>query len=247
MKVPSLQKHITATYINLRVGLALLAIALPFVLAVVGYLVFGLPLQGSMSAYYHAGEGAVRDVFVGVLIAVGAFLYLYKGFTAWENIALNFAGIFLVGVALVPMQWDCEPDCSKFSLHGTFAVLFFLTIAYVCIFRASDTLGLISDPAKASRYKRVYRWLGIGMIASPAIALVLTWVLQPGADDNFWVFFVEAVGVFVFGAYWIVKSYEIAETNAERRAVEGKLNTRQYLVADVFKEISVAEIKAEEP
>lgn len=155
MKSTDLQRHITATYINLRIGVAALAIILPLVLWIGGRLLFDLPLQASMSAYYHAGDGAMRDVFVGVLIAVGAFLYLYKGFTILENTALNLAGLLLVGVALFPMDWNCGNACGGLSLHGTFAILFFLSIAYVCIFRASDTLDLIEDETKVERYKSI--------------------------------------------------------------------------------------------
>ena len=245
-KTTDLRTHITANYINLRIGVAVLAIILPFVLWIGGRL-FGLELQGSMSAYYHAKDGLERDVFVGALVAVGGFLYLYKGYTSLENIALNLAGILLVGVALFPMEWDCGDSCSKFSLHGTFAILFFLSIAYVCIFRASDTLGLIQDQAKVKRYKSVYKWLSLGMIASPAIAWVLALTLDPGSEFKTLVFFVEAVGVIVFGSYWITKSREIALTNSERRAIEGKLSTRQHHAMDIFKRISVDQVEALEP
>lgn len=243
MKYTDLPGHIIATYMNLRVGIAVLAILLPFILWFGGNLLFGLPLQESMSAYYHASNGDMRDVFVGILIAVGAFLFLYKGFTDLENNALNLAGICLVGVALFPMEWGCGDSCSKFSLHGTLAILFFLSIAYVCIFRASDTLHLIKDQAKVARYKNVYSGLGIVMIASPVIALVLTMSLQRGPEITSWVFFIEAVGVIVFASYWITKSREIVLTNAERKAIEGKLRIRQLKVKELFKKAEVVKIK----
>ena len=178
MEGKNLRDHVVATYLTLRIGVAALALALPLLLSVGGLLLADLELQTSMSAYYHAGYGAMRNVFPGVLIAVAAFLVLYKGFTAFENWALNLAEVFLIGVALVPMEWNCK-TCSGFSAHGTFAVLFFLAIAYVCIFRAWDTLGLIRDKDRASAYQRFYRLMGWGMIASPAIAVALTFVLQP--------------------------------------------------------------------
>jgi hypothetical protein len=103
MKPKHLQAHITASYTTLRIGMGVLAIVLPFLLWIAGHLLADLPLQGSMSAYYHAGGGAVRDGFVGALFAIGVFLMLYKGFTAFENWALNLAGGFLLIVALVPM------------------------------------------------------------------------------------------------------------------------------------------------
>ena len=108
----SLQAHVLGTYLDLRFGIAVFGFALPIILAGVGG-ILGIPLQGSISAYYHATPAAVdcsltatvwpagtlRNEFVGILIAVGAFLYLYKGFSRSENFALNLAGIFAVGVA----------------------------------------------------------------------------------------------------------------------------------------------------
>lgn len=44
----------------------------------------------------------MRNVFVGLLFSTAAVLYLYKGFSEKENIALNVASIFLLVVALVP-------------------------------------------------------------------------------------------------------------------------------------------------
>jgi hypothetical protein len=223
--------------------MVLLAVIFPFLLWIGGKVLSNLPLQGSMSAYYHGAGGAMRDVFVGILFAVGALLYLYKGFTTLENYALNLAGAFAIGVALFPMEWECGAECKKFSLHGTFAVLLFLCIAYVCLFRASDTLRLMENQAKVKRYRVAYRLLGAGMIVSPAIAWLLTIVLQPRAEERSIVFFVEAVAVFVFAAYWLVKSFEIASTDSIRLALEGKLSTSSYRVADIFRPISLDQIE----
>ncbi|WP_181033537.1 hypothetical protein [Arthrobacter sp. SX1312] len=57
----------------------------------------------SISAYY---GGAVRDVFVGVLIATAACMVAYRGRFALEDFALNAAGFFAVFVALVPAGLD---------------------------------------------------------------------------------------------------------------------------------------------
>lgn len=185
----------------------------------------------------------MRDEFVGILFAVATFLVLYKGFTVFEDYALNLAGIFLVGVALFPMEWGCGDSCSKFTLHYICAVLFFLSIAYVCIFRASDTLRLIPDKTKVDHYKRAYKIIGVGMVVSPALAIVLSFILQPHSTARATVFFVEAVAVFIFAIYWIVKSVEIHQSNSERSALEGKLTAGPVRMTDMFKEISVARIE----
>jgi hypothetical protein len=214
-----LRKHVEATYFNLRIGMAVIAFAFPILLAVGAKLLRNISLQDSMSAYYHAGNGAMRDWFVGVLVAIGAFLYLYKGFSRAENYALNLAGIFGIGVAVFPMQWQCEPACDPVSLHGTLAVLFFICIAYVCLFRASDTLALLTDAKKIGRYKAIYRTLGVLMVASPLTAFVVSGVLR---RLSALVFFIEAFAVWAFAAYWLAKSREMRETSAERLALEGK-------------------------
>ena len=241
MKRKDLPGHVRATYFALRIGIAALGIALPFVLAIGGKILAGLELQDSMSAYYHGGGGVMRDEFVGVLCAVGAFLYLYKGYTVLENVALNFAGVFAVGVALFPMQWNCAGPCGRFSLHGSCAVLFFLCIAYVCIFRASDTLSLLENGELARRYRRVYRLLGTAMVLLP-LGIFLSSFFQGPSQSGSWVFFVEAAAVLVFGTYWLVKSREIYRSHSERSALEGRLTVRQVTPRDIVRDITVERV-----
>jgi len=223
-----LQEHVQGTYFSLRYGIAALGFALPILLIVIGRILGGVGLQSSMSAYYYAGNGAARNEFVGVLITVGAFLYLYKGFSRQEEIALNIAGLLAAGIALFPMQWNCGDSCSAISAHGVFAVLFFLSIAYVCLARAMDTLPLLKDvypddPKRAEEriafYKRRYKFLGWAMVVSPIAALIGNWTLQQSAA----VFFIEMFAVWVFAAYWYCKSKELKETDAELLAVKGNL------------------------
>jgi hypothetical protein len=215
-----LRKHVEGTYFNLRIGMAVIAFAFPILLYAGAKLIRGVPLQDSMSAYYHAGNGVMRDVFVGVLVTIGAFLYLYKGFSRAENVALNLAGIFAVGIALFPVQWPCEPACQRISLHGAAAILFFASVAYVCLFRAADTLVLLDDDKKIAKYKAAYQTLGALMIVSPLAAFVVSTVLGRSSAV---VFFITAFAVWAFAAYWYAKSREIRQTSADRRALEGKV------------------------
>lgn len=216
-----LQRHMAGTYFALRVGMGVLAAALPPLLWIGGRLRDGEPLRCSMSAYYWSPT--MRDPFVGALVAIGAFLYLYKGFSRQENWALNLAGVLAVGIAMVPTGPRCRDGGFSLSAHGTFAVFFFLAIAYVCVFRASDTLSLIRDTRRADRFRGVYRTLGILMIVSPALAALFNVALQSGSRESSLVFFVEAFAVFTFAAYWLVKSREMSETDAELLALDHKL------------------------
>jgi hypothetical protein len=223
-----------ATYRALRWATAILGLALPWVLWLGGRILAGEPLEESMSAYYYTG---MRDELVGILFAVGSFLVVYRGYTWLENWALNLAGFFVAGVALFPTG-SRDAGASGSPLHVLFAVSFFASIAYVCIFRASDTLALIHEETVARRFRKVYQLLGGLMILSPLLALLLA-LPEPGSRARSFIFFVEAVGVYVFAAYWIVKSLEIARTDSERLAVKGKLATRRHGLRDAFSRIPV--------
>jgi hypothetical protein len=219
----SLQKHFQETYFTLRLGIAILGLALPILLVSVAWLRARVGLQASMSAYYFAGNGIVRDIFVGVLVAVGAFLILYRGFSRQEDIALNFAGFFAVAVAMFPMEWQCGTNCSPVSVHGTAAILFFACIAYVCLARAMDTVNLLDDSKRIDYYKARYKTIGTLMIISPLAALILNGALQSKGRESYAVFFIEAFAVWVFSAYWLIKSKEMRESSAEKRAALGEV------------------------
>lgn len=237
---PQLRDHMCATYITLRFGTGVLGLALPFILLVGGAVLFDIPLQKSMSAYYYSSGGDMRDILVGILFAIGVFLFLYKGFTTIEDLALDIAGILLVLVALFPVD--------KYAIHDISAVLFFFTIAYVCIFRASDTLELIQDINKRGCYKCIYRSLGLGMIISPVAVVILAFVLEPNSDKRVTIFFIEAVGVLIFGSYWIIKGQEIIKSKADRFVLEGKLAKREgHRLKDLFSTLPVHYVQAPGP
>jgi len=238
-----------STYQTLRVVLVVVALLFPWVLWIGGAFISSqrVSLQPSISDYYHAnemtrtelaerdaaasagqvrdrvpilsGRGVMRNWFVGVLFAISGLLAVYKGYRPAEDLALNFAAIFATLVALVPNRWvdDPKPD---FLFHGTFAILFFLCIAYVCIFCASATLSLVEDENRRKRYRRFYKLIGWAMAGSPVLAAVLT---QFFGLRSSYVFFLECFGIYAFGAYWWVKTRELRETNADRQAASGRL------------------------
>ena len=196
------------------------AALLPIVLLVIGLSNDRTP-QGSMSAYYHSST-LTKDIFVGALWAVGVFLILYQGFSQWENILLNVAGTAAILVALFPMDWECGTNgtgCRAFNPHRFFAVLFFFSIASVCWFRAEDTLYLIRDDILRRNYRRIYKTIGLAMAAAPITVFVLAVVLRLRETQSPWVFIIEAIGIWIFAAYWVTKSREIARTDAEERAL----------------------------
>jgi hypothetical protein len=223
-----LSDHMLSTYRTLRLTLVAVALLLPWVLWLGGYYFSNgqLGLQSSMSAYYHT---VMRNGFVGVLFAISGLLAAYKGYRPAENVALNFAAVFAVLIAVFPSEAGSR-------WHGIFAVSFFLCIAYVCIFCASATLSLVSE-GKQKRYRVIYKLLGMAMVVSPAIAAILSEVLRLRSS---YIFIAEAAGVYAFAAYWGVKTREIRETDADRKAAKGELQLEAGAgAADAVQELQV--------
>lgn len=221
-----LQEHMMGTYYGLRVGLAVIGIALPLVVLFAGGVLHHVWLEPSISQYYHTKgrltSFTTRDLFVGGLFAAGACLYLYKGFSTRENVALNLAGVFALFVALLPTAATPGDEGVVSKLHGTSAVIFFLCIAYVSLFRSRDTLLLLPQ-AKRRRYAWGYFLAGLAMIISPLVAVALSFVLEPASGYKTIIFWLETFGVWSFAAYWIIKTVEMRETKAEKRALDDQL------------------------
>ncbi len=192
-----------ATYFSLRRGMVIIAIALPIVLAAVGYLLFHVSLRESLSAYYCT---PMRDYFVGTLVAIGVCLYLYKGFSDEENIALNCSGALALGIAFFPLNWN--PWNDRLTPHGICAVLFFVGIAWVSLRCARQTVALIRDVAVKAAFERKYKLIGYAMVASPVIA----YLINAFTKFRFWA---EVVAILVFAYYWFTKSRELVQTGIE--------------------------------
>jgi hypothetical protein len=213
----TLLRHVFDTYITLRIGMIVIAFAFPLLLYAWG-LWHGLPLQGSMSAYYWAsneGDPPVRVWFVGGLFAVGSFLMLYKGYTRREDWALNLAALFAIGVALFPMTW-CEPHCPDWNPHAWFAIALFVCLAYVTFFRSRDTLHALPNEALEHRYRNIYWGTSAIMLISPVVAIILHNVFQ---KFDALTYFVELAGIWAFSAFWFAKSWEMRHSRAEKQVL----------------------------
>jgi hypothetical protein len=217
MQSGELQKNILSTYWTLRAGLVVLSFVFPLVLYFGGRWWGHVDhLADSMSAYYGQGGGHMRNWFVGILWAVGFFLYLYKGFSPLENWLLNLAGTFAVIVAMAPCHCWTEDRVGN-PIHGTSAILFFVCMAAVCFFCAEQTLTLLPKDERRP-FERRYRLTCAAFIVAVLIPLAL-WKLFPQFDS--YKFFIEMFGVWVFAYYWLTKTREFKKTCAEELALHG--------------------------
>jgi hypothetical membrane protein len=166
------------------------------------------PLEKSLTT------GTMRNLFVGLLFAIGIILYVNQGHSRKEDWALNLAGLFAVGIALFPMSWDCYHH--SFSPHGFCAVSFFLCIAFVSAICSRDTLLLIRDTKVRAKYYKTYIGLAIAMVASPIAAYALNFITSQGSP----VYWAELFGIYTFAGYWCVKTKEMSGPDIKRIVAE---------------------------
>ena len=197
------------SYLLLRKVLGALGIALPFLLSIGAWVIFGTGLQESMSAYYYTGT---RDVFVGTLCVIGFFLFAYNGYGPADRIAGNLACLFAVGTALFPTAptgHSCKVE-RIYCVHGVFAASLFLTLTFFSLFLFTRTSGN-PTPQKLKR-NMVYKVCGTIMLAAILLVPILHFLpesLTAGIMQLDPVFWLEATAVVAFGVSWLTKGEAI--------------------------------------
>ncbi len=218
--------RLVVSYLMLRKAVGCLGMVLPFILAVGGGLLFGAQIQESVSDYYYTG---MRDVFVGVLFAMGVFLFSYKGYGKKDNIAANIAAVCVVGTALFPTT-PKDPSGLAATIgaaHIAFATIYFSMLAYFSLVLFTKTDPRVPATPQKQRRNQVYRVCGYVILL--AIALIALLPLLPmGAQSALEaidpVFWLESVAVVVFGVSWFVKGEGIL---ADERPA-GRDRMKQY-------------------
>ena len=227
-----LREHIFKTYLWLRWGMGLIAFAFPFVLVLVGWWRYNLAWQDSMSAYYWApiakgtesGDAPMRVWFVGLLFALGCCLFLYKGYSPLEDWVLNVAALFAICVALVPMCWDRWSECPSFSLHGFFAIVFFVLLALVAVLHGLWAWGWLrsrphqrlEDQRSRSEDQRSFKYAKwyMGTAALMVLAPLGTWYLFLTNPRQ--IFWAEVAGISAFCIFWFVQIVQIRKSQFDR-------------------------------
>jgi len=192
-------------YKLLRQGTGIVAFLLP----IFTYLLSGKgPKLNSISGSYWTDSG---DLFVGSLVAVAFFLAAYNGTGACsrdtEYKLSKFAGFFAVIVAFFPTSdgqgcGDTVPAWVQFVsnghtnlFHNYAAVLLFACLFFLITFFARRAFY----KGKVARF-RVYTAISWGMVIGMPLAYYI--VNQMGRTDG--IFWVELVGLWLFGAGWLI-------------------------------------------
>ena len=186
------------SYRTLRRVVGVLGVALPIVLMLWGFALLGrVEILPSISDYYSL---RTRDAFVGILFAIGWFLFSYRGHERKDDIAGDLACLFALAVAVFPNSgagWEKV-------VHFGSAMLLFLVLAYFSIFLFTKSGGS-PTPRKLTR-NRVYRACGIVMVACIALIGIYTLLLKcTSLSDLHPVFWLESIALWAFGISWFVK------------------------------------------
>jgi len=190
-------QNLVISYLTLRRLVGALGMALPIVVMVWGFTICGCTrILPSISDYYVL---RTRDALVGILFAIGCFLYTYRGFDDDARYG-NLAAIFAVAVALFPNSGTPVER----TVHFSSAAGLLLVLAYFSL-KIFTKSGGHPTPQKLIR-NRVYTVCGvlilvcvllIGLYKSLGEASELA-VLRP-------VFWLETIALWSFGFSWFVK------------------------------------------
>jgi hypothetical protein len=206
------QKPFILSYLGMRELAGWVGFVLPFAV-VLGNLPH--PLEGSISAYYFTRTGAW---FVGSLWVIGFFMVSARGYDERDEIAGWLAGVFALGVALLPMNY-CKVTSGwvhyRGWLHWTSAAALFIDLALMCLFLFTKSDALNPTPKKRLRNKF---YVACGYTILACIALIGAYSVL----DNFYhpvveklavykpVFWLESGSVLAFAIAWLAKGETFA-------------------------------------
>ncbi len=206
-------RTLVMSYLAIRRSIGGLGVILPLILWPGGWLVFGVELQENISSYYHT---PLRDVFVGVMCAIGIFLFCYRGYDAIENWTANFACLAALGVALCPMDANSDPlqqNTSLGYLHTMFGGLFFTTLAVYSLYHFPRGSRLLRFHSRTEKRDWIYRATGLTILGC-MVAMGMHLFLAPAAvkavfNRYHFTFWMEWIAVWAFAAAWLTKGQAI--------------------------------------
>ncbi|MCL9781899.1 DUF998 domain-containing protein [Vibrio sp. S4M6] len=188
---------------TLKLIVGIIAVSLP---AIVSYF-SGNPPIASISEAYQRG-GISRDIFVGCLFAISAFLLSYNGYSHVESVLSKLAGISALGIAIFPCDCNVGGETLPY-VHYVSATIMFVILAYFCISFYKRASSKHTYQAKVRAF--IYAACSLGIIAS-LIALAINGLIdKPSHPEKFsrFVFCWETIGLMSFGIAWLVASRKL--------------------------------------
>lgn len=157
----------------------------------------------SISASYYEGDWP-RNIFVGFLFAISAFLFSYNGVNKNQMLLSKVGALAALGVALFPCVCGGHHVCFPY-VHGTSAAIMFTILAIFCriFYKRARSKGHKEANIRAA----IYATCGIAIVAS--ILILAIDEFSGGAISKFiprLTFIFENVGLVSFGIAWLTAS-----------------------------------------
>jgi hypothetical protein len=189
------------SYVFMRFAVAVLGIALPLLLVFVEPLLFdGRPWpRGSLSSYYYSG---MRELFVGMLCAIGVFLIIYKAADRTrEGRASTYAGIAVILVALFPTgkpgaAVPATPIQDLLGEEWVERIHFVSAALFIALLWRITRHHFRTHVNAHGRFHAICAWLILAALALAAVAGVT------GEPDK-GILIAEWLAVWAFGASWL--------------------------------------------
>ena len=210
------------SYWQLRLFIGVLGLIMPLILPLGNKLIRNSgKLEPSISHYYYS---IMHVAFMAILCMLGSFLITYRGTSkhkTWERIVSTIAGIFAMGVATFPTQFDGYRDGEHSqlialvlhdlkdvpdwvnTLHHIFAATLFSSFAFFCLVFFQDSDTGVHDKKKKRR-NNLYKICGVLIVLS-MLAIVFVTFIVPDWDFPNSTFVFETTALLPFGLSWIVK------------------------------------------
>lgn len=186
-------------FLAVRKAVGLVGAALPVALLLGGLLLFGV-FEPSISEYHGSG---MRDVFVGLLCAVGVFLVAHRGHGAQDWYASQVAGAAALLVAVFPSTGRTS------TAHFAAAAVFFVTLALTSLLLFTrSSKGKEDQPRGKRRRNGAYVVCGWGILACVGLIVLYDLALKGRSarlDALAPVFWLEAFAIWFFAASWLIK------------------------------------------
>lgn len=207
---PAKTHPLVVSYIAIRRAIGVSGLLLPVALGLGGLLLFDVPIQDNLSSYYHT---PLRNLFVGVLCAIGVFLYCYQGHDWVEDWTANLGSASALGVAFFPLDANSDPLYQSSLvgyLHSLCGGVFFTTLAFYSLFHF-PTGKLANDEREPHERTRdlAYRASGVvillAMLAMAGYLLLLRGDWRALADRYNALFWLESIAAWAFAAAWLTK------------------------------------------
>ena len=193
--------------VRLRKTIGWLGFALPWIVLIL-CIIFGCAPEGhlfpdSISATYYFAPTITP--FMIILGAAGIVLICYRGYTWVDDLINTLTGIFALCICLFPCFNGGYGQVGTFQvpveisgwIHNISAALFFLLLAYNCIFLFTKSSGEMTRNKKIRNI--IYYVCGGGM----ATSLVAILFLGSVYSGTWWV---EAIALAFFGIAYLTKA-----------------------------------------